>query len=211
MTRTATPLETLLARLLGDLGNLTLKLDPMSQARLEALDGVSVRFEVIGPLGGEPRPMTLTIAGSGLSWHAGAGERPNAIVTGTLPAIASLLGSAEGSTAGQARIEGDESVLREVAGLLRHLEPDLAEPMGGILGRDMADNLIGMAEAGIAFLKSAAESVAGSAREGARAAYVADPDFLEALDNLDDLQLRVDRLTSRIGLLEAERDPDRLS
>jgi ubiquinone biosynthesis protein UbiJ len=92
-----------------------------------------------------------------------------------------------------------------VAGLFRDLEPDIAEPLSSLVGRALADDLIGAAEAGIAFLKSAAESMTAGLQQQARQTWVNDEAFSRLMDRTDDLQLRIDRLEARVRLAEAAR------
>jgi ubiquinone biosynthesis protein UbiJ len=196
-------LEALFTGFLTSVGHATLKLDPTSDIRLAALEGKSLRLNVVGPGGSGPGTLTLRVSDGELEWLTGETVRPNAILTGTLPDIVALLlgpDSGPGVT-----IEGDEAVLSEFGKLLTAFEPDLAGPIGNVLGQRAADDLIGLAEAGIALLKSAAETIGGSARESARAGWVADEDFDRALDRIQGLQLRVDRLAARVGLAERDR------
>jgi len=199
----ATPIEDLLTGMLSSVGNAALKLDPTSSVRLRALEGKSLRLEIIPPGSDAPRPLTLISRDAELEWEATRTDQPNVILTGTLPDILALLANPE--AANSVRIEGDEVVLADFGAVLSHFEPDLAGPMTDVIGPQLADNLIGLAEAGIAVLKSAAESIGQTAREGARANYLADAEFSTMLDRLDSVRLRIDRLSARVGLLESSR------
>ncbi len=207
MTLPPTPLEEGLARLLGELTSQTLKLDPASHPRLEALAGTRIRFDLLPPaLPGVPspgpRPMLLTVHPDGLDLRPDDGQQAHAVVRGTLPEIAAgVFGGPAGSGKGL-RIEGDEAALQSVSALFRDLEPDLAGPLSGLLGREAADNLLGAAEAGLAFLRSAAESVGAGLRQEARSAWVSEDSFNALLERSEDLSLRVDRLAARVRLAE---------
>lgn len=201
--RSPTPLEDLVTGFLTSVGNVTLKLDPSSQVRLAPLEGRSLRLNIVGPTGPPSRTLTLCVHGGELEWVSGEVDKPNAILTGTLPDLAAvLLDPDSGPGVG---IEGDETLLREFGALLTAFEPDLAGPIGDVLGQRAADDLIGFAEAGIALLKSAAETLGNSARESAREGWVGDEDFGQALERMEGLQLRVDRLAARIDLLDRGR------
>lgn len=213
MSANPSPLESALARLLGGIGNQTLKLDPASHPRLIDLAGTCVRFDVIPPSlttaeAPEPRSITLRVRPDGLDLNAGNLDQPHVVVTGTLPEIARSFFSAEISQkvgpdrSSRLRIDGDEAVLQNVADLFKALQPDLAEPFSGLVGREVADGLVGLAEAGMAFLKSAAESVTAGARADATATWVDDAAFQNLMDRLDDLRLRADRLDARIQIFE---------
>lgn len=200
MSTAGTPPEQLLARVLGDLGNTALRLDPLSRARLGPLVGRCARIDVIPPGGGTPRPLTVLIGDAGLVCRAGTEPPPHVILTGTLPDIARQL---TGTGGGGVRIEGDESVLTGLADLFGTLQPDLAAPLGNLIGRELADDLVGLAEAGFAMLRSAAESLSIAARRDAADAFVNRDGFEHLLARLEDLRLRVDRLEARTRHLEA--------
>jgi ubiquinone biosynthesis protein UbiJ len=206
------PLESLLLGAVESAGNMALKLDPLSSARLQGLEGRSVRLEIRTPMGGEPRLLTLKVSDGVLHWRGGAAERPNAIVSGTLPQLAALLGpdggtdSRFGSATGDGvRIQGDESLIEALGAVLRKFQPDLAGPLGQVVGTELADNLVGMAEAGIALLKSATQTLSRTATSGVRESFLTSEEYSAVLDRIDDLRLRTDRLSARIGLLEASR------
>jgi len=217
MTLPPTPLEALLASLIGEVTSRTLQLDPTSYPRLEAIAGTRIRFEVIPPAlpgvpEGDARTLLLTVHPDALDLRAGADGEAHAVVRGTLPDIArSLLGQdPDADTTAGVRVEGDGAALQAVAALFRDLEPDLAEPLSALLGRDMADNVIGAAEAGLAFLKSAAESMTAGLRQEARSNWVDDDAFRQLMDRTEDLGLRVDRLAARVRLAEERTEqPDR--
>ena len=214
MTLPPTPIEEALARLVGEFTSQTLKLDPASHPRLENLDGTRIRFDIVPPaLPGMPEPaprsLLLTVYADGLDLRPEGGEEAHAVVRGTLPEIAaSVLGSEPivGNRQGM-RIDGDEAALQSVSALFRDLEPDLAEPLTGLFGREAADSLLGAAEAGLAFFRSAAESLSAGLRDEARSVFVSEDSFRELLERAEDLRLRVDRLDARVRLAE-QREQD---
>lgn len=188
--------------MLGEAGNAALRLDPLSRARLAALSGRCARIEVVPPGGGTPRPLTVAVNDAGLDCRAGSEGAAHVILTGTLPDILRRLTGAQGG--GAVRIEGDESVLTGLAELFTNLQPDLGAPLGDLIGQPLADDLMGLAEAGFAFLRSAAESVATSARRNAADAFVSHDGFERLITRLEDLRLRLDRLEARTRRLETE-------
>ena len=214
MNTSTSPLESLLARLAGEIGSQTLKLDPISYPRLASLAGTRIRFDILPPSvpgfpgrTADPRTLLLVVQPEALLLEAGSTDEAHAVVTGTLPDIArTFFGPAAVSdrttSTSSVRIEGDEALLQAVASLFRDLEPDLAEPLGKVIGRDAADGLIGAAEAGFAFLRSAAESLASGARKEAGNAWVTERAQDSLMDRVDDLRLRVDRLDARVRLAE---------
>jgi ubiquinone biosynthesis protein UbiJ len=223
MSRSPSPLESLLVRVTGEISSQTLKLDPASYPRLEALAGTRIRFDVLPPRvpglaskNTEPRTVLLEVLPDALQLQLGSDEQAHAVVRGALPDIARALlapSAATGKPAATsaAQIAGDEAALQAVAGLFRDLQPDLAEPLARVIGRDAADNLVGAAEAGVAFLRSAAESLAGGARKEAGQAWVTDQAQSSLMDRLDDLKLRVDRLDARTRIAEGRAAPSRPS
>lgn len=209
---TRSGLEELFSQALTSIGNLTLKLDPLSQARLDALEGICVRFEVVTP---DREDLLITVVrvcdgqlvvatlGSHDRTEDSSDDKPNAIVTGPAGDLLALLSNR--GTSSRVTIDGDEQVLADLATLLKHFEPDLAGPMGEILGTQAADNLVGIAEAAIAALKSTAESLGAVARQGAQARYLGNPEFDQMLGRLEELQLRVDRLGARVRDIESSQ------
>jgi len=216
MSRTVSPLENLLARLAGEISSQTLKLDPTSHPRLQALAGTRIRFDVTPPelpgvpaAANEPRTVLLTVHEDALTLDAGGDKEAHAVVNGTLPDIARVFfgPAAEDNKSANVRIEGDEAALQAVAALFKDLQPDLAEPLAQVIGRDAADSLIGAAEAGVALLRSAVESLATGARKEVRNTWLTDQAQESLLDRMDDLRLRIDRLDARIRLAEERAAP----
>jgi ubiquinone biosynthesis protein UbiJ len=199
------PLEDLIAGILSSAGNAVLNLDPASAPRLAELEGKTMALRALLP-GGREQTFVVTVGAGQLAWVAGAdaeSQRPNVMVTGRVPDIAALLRNpdhAEGVV-----IDGDEQVLAAFAAVLTRFHPDLAGPIGNVIGPEAADGLIGLAEAGIAFMKSAADTLEHMARDGAGSAFVAETDFDRLLDRMEGLTLRIDRLNARLALLENAR------
>jgi ubiquinone biosynthesis protein UbiJ len=162
-----------------------------------------VRFDILTPGSAEPYPQTIRVSDGQLRVEARAARKPNAIVTGRVPDILALL--ADSTSSSRVMIEGDENVLTDLTELLKHFEPDLAGPMSGILGSQVADTFVGLAEAAMAALKSTAESLSSVARDGTRSRYLVNSDLDCMLESLEDLQLRVDRLGARVRVVESNR------
>jgi ubiquinone biosynthesis protein UbiJ len=101
--------------------------------------------------------------------------------------------------------EGDEAVLAELTGILTNFEPDLAEPLTTFLGADVADNLVGVAETAFASLRSVLQGLGNAAQDTAGRSYVNSPNLSTLLNGLDDLQLRIDRLTAKVHAAEQRR------
>jgi len=205
MSGTRGNLETLFADALAALANASLNLDPSSAARLSALEGRRIRIiaELPPPLGA--RHFTLQVEAARLRLFPDDTENPNVIVTGTVPDLARWLLTGHTISGGGLRIEGDTTVLTEAVAVFRGFNPDLAIPLGRILGADTAASLLGAGELALAGLRSAAEAMGGSIRQGAAERFVSREQVAQFLDALDDTQLRVDRLAARVSAEEAQR------
>lgn len=208
MAATANPVEQILGQLLSAAGNLTLELDPVTPARLESLEGRRIRLEITGPGPVGTRSVGLAVRGGRLEVLPGDTTPANAIVHGSLPRIIGFLTSgapAPRQAEDGLRIEGDAKVLSDMEELFRRYQPDLAGPVEQLVGKRAAEDLLGMAEAGIALFKSAGQSIGNIATATAQSSYVADSELDTMLNALEDLRLRIDRLAARTGLLESKR------
>lgn len=197
------------ATLFGALGNRSLSLDPRSAARLTALEGKSVRFDVIGPTGDLTTPLTLEIIDAQIAFDTRTDSTPDAIVRGTAPALFGWLVTNSGHRApAGVTFEGDENLLQQIAALVKDFRPDLEAPLDQLFGRAAARDLLGAAETTANLLRSAFEGLGHamqtSARTAVRAGFVAQPDMPDMLDALHALQLRMDRLGARIQQLELQ-------
>ena len=192
--------DAVFADLLADLANRGLDLDPTSRARLSALEGRSVLIAVELPLA--TRELFVTVVQGRLRLLTRAGEAPNASVRGRPPALLAWLA---GSASPGVEIEGDTTLLGELAGVLRNYRPDLERPLAGIVGGDAARTAIGTVELALSGLRSALEGAGHTARAGAARAFVDRGQLDRLLDELDDLQLRVDRLGARVTAVEQHR------
>ena len=192
--------DAVLADLLADLANRGLALDPTSRARLTALEGRLVLVTVELPLAA--RELFITVDQGRLRLLTRAGEAPNAAVRGRPPALLAWLA---GSAGPDVEIEGDTTLLGELAAVLRNYRPDLEGPLAGIVGSEAARNAVGTVELALSGLRSALEGAGHTVRAGASQTFVDRPQLGRLLDELDDLQLRVDRLGARIAAVEQRR------
>ena len=201
------PLETMLADALATLANASLDLDPAGRARLSALEGrrVQIVAELPPPL--TARHFTLEVEDARLRLHSRDLDRPNVVVTGSVPDLAQWLLTGETGARGGLRIDGDTTVLLELAAVFRGFTPDLAGPLSRVVGEETAASLLGAGEMAMAGLRSAAAAVTGSLRQGAADRFVSRQQMDRFLDALDDMKLRVDRLGARVSAEEARRQP----
>jgi len=215
-------LDAVLVDLLTTLSNASLDLDPLAKARLSALEGTRVQFEIKLPTPVDDKNLLLRIADSRLEFSPGPDEptgeaaphgangQPHAIVRGSIPSVlAWLTGSGTGSDT--LTFEGDEAVLAELSGILTNYQPDLAEPLSRLLGGDAAESLISAAEMALATFRSMLESASSAAQHSAGRSFVSTPKLDTLLTGLDALQLRTDRLAAKVRAAEAARTAERSS
>ncbi len=215
-------LEVVLVDLLSTLSNASLALDPLATARLSALEGTRVQFEIKLPTPVDDKNLLLRIVDSRLEFTPGPDEptdeagphgangQPHAIVRGSIPSVLAWL-TGSGTVSDTLTFEGDEAILAELAGILRSYEPDLAEPLASLLGDEAAESLIGAAEMALATFRSMLESASSAARHSAGRSFVSTPKLDTLLTGLDALQLRTDRLAAKVRAAEAGRATERTS
>jgi ubiquinone biosynthesis protein UbiJ len=198
--------EAVAAEMLATLANAGLKLDPLSEPRLAALEGRSVRFEVTLPGRETAAVLTARIAKASLQFCVDAEPEPgqlrpevDAIVRGS---ITELLAWFQGAGSRGLSFEGDEQLLASLGGLLSDYQPDLALPLSRILGAETASNLLGFAETALAATRSALQAAGNAAADGARARFTDTSELNQAITTVEDLNLKVDRLLARVALLE---------
>lgn len=198
---TAPSLETALVELVNRAANATLELDPKAASRLATSEGHRARLIAELPHG--EKVFTLAVVGGRLALTPHAEPEPNVVVRGSVPALLSML--AGGRSVGPVTIEGDVSVLEELAAVFKGFAPDLAEPLSRWVGEAPADGIMNAAEAGLALLRSAAEATGASLRRGIGDRFATRTRTNAFLDRLDDARERSDRLAARIEALERAR------
>jgi ubiquinone biosynthesis protein UbiJ len=203
-------LAALFADFLAQLTNASLRLDPASADRLRTLDGRSVRLEVIMPGQTSPGSFTLIINDGRIDLHALERPNPNVIARGRLEDFIAWFASPghPGDRAARISINGDEAVLAEITSVFRRFRPALPGPLNDLLGSPLADNMLSLAEAAMAALRSAADGVGSAARHEVASRYVSTGPMSQVLDQLDDLRLRADRLAARVAAEETRRRPE---
>lgn len=197
--------EMLFAELVNTLTDAALRLDPRTRSRLLKMDGHQVNLvtELPAPLG--CKTVGVRIAGDRLQIVPEPTGAPNAVARGSLTDFLGWFASA-GTNPGNMTIEGDEATLQEIATIFRGYAPDVAAPLGAVLGNDVAENLLGLGEAALASLKSVAETAGSALRHAAGERYATREDLDAFLATLDDTRSRIDRLAARVTLAEARSD-----
>ena len=187
------------AEMLATLSNAALKLDPLSEPRLRALEGRTVRLDIQMPGNSTPVHWLLGIDKASLQIDTCDECQAHAIVRGGLGALLSWL---SGGDARGLEFSGDELLLEQLAGLLSGYQPDLAQPLGRIIGEETATRLFSFAEAAGAAARSALQAAQGAAQQTAKQHYTGEHQLGEATETLENLSLKVDRLQARTRLLE---------
>jgi ubiquinone biosynthesis accessory factor UbiJ len=200
-------LGAVLADALAELANRSLALDPASRARLSALEGRQIQLttELPPPLGRQDQ--TLTVEGGRLRLLSRPADRPNVIVRGSPVDLAGWLLRNENAPESRLEIEGDSTVLAELRAVLVAFRPDLGAPLRRVFGDEFAQTALGTAELALASLRSALEGAGQTVRDGAARAFVDRVQTDAFLDELDDLSLRVDRLSARVQAQEQRHVP----
>ncbi len=201
-------LDSVLADTLAELANKGLDLDPVSRARLGALEGRRLLITVEMPPPLAARELGLTVLAERLRFFPHAPESPHAVIRGAPLALAAwALGGADnaGRLAAGLQIDGDVAVAQELGELLRSYRPDLGGPLERLLGPELAGTALGTLELAGAALRSALEGVGQTVREGGARVFVDRAGAERFLDDLDDLRLRIDRLAARMTAEERRR------
>lgn len=203
-------LAALLADGLGEFANATLGLDPVGAARLAELEGCRVLIRAPGA-GRFPGPaelaFALCVSDGRLRLLAGAVDRPNAIVTGSLPQLVGWAMSRGRSSPAGLRIDGDTRLLETLSEIAQGYDPDLERPLGRLIGPANATRLLATAELAVAGLRSVLQAAASGVRQGAGQWFATGEAAAGFLDELDDLKLAVDRLEARVAAAERRRKP----
>lgn len=187
------------AEILATLSNAALKLDPLTEPRLRALEGRTVRLDIQMPGSSAPTRWMLSSDRASLQVNA-CDERPaHAIVRGSLGDLINWL--SRGDRHGM-QFSGDELLLEQLAGLLSGYQPDLGQPLGRIVGEETATRLLSFVEAAGAAARSVLQAAQGAAEQTAQQNYTGEHQLDAAIETLENLALKVDRLQARTTLLE---------
>ncbi|MDP6471787.1 MAG: hypothetical protein QGI81_12430 [Pseudomonadales bacterium] len=190
----------MLSGLAGALANAALALDPTRKARLEALSGRRLRIESHLP----PVAADLIIEADAFSIANADRVRPHVIVRGNPPQLLAMLFNAAASAQSGIEIEGDDTLLAELADIFRSIAPDPAAPLEPYLNTDTTQMLTGAVELAVATFRSAMEAASDAARDFAAGHYTTRPSADAFLERLDALRARIDRLDARVDLCERD-------
>jgi len=200
-----TAAESMFIDFVNTLANAGLRLDPLSESRLRALEGRCVHLIPRLPAAGE-KIFSLLVSDGRLELVPYAIPQPNAIARGTMTDLLGWIARGP-SPSGGISFEGDETVLQELSDIFRAYRPDLSEPVAGLLGHELTASLLNVVEGAVAALRSAAQGAGSALQQGTAQHYVTRKSLNTFLDVLDDTRARVDRLTQRVAAEEARAHP----
>ncbi|MDA1073558.1 MAG: SCP2 sterol-binding domain-containing protein [Proteobacteria bacterium] len=199
------PLATLLADVATSAANASLRLDAELAQRVQRLNGRVMLIETTTP----PNRWTCSVHDGRINVEPGETVKPNVVIRG---AIADLLTALNGSFDG-IQIDGDEATLSEFQAAFKAFRPDVFGPLRQVFGDRSADrmqaaaeDLLGAAEVALQGLRALAAGAVDSVKVEAGKQFVSTQTKEAWLDTLDELKLKLDRLSARTDILERNAD-----
>ena len=185
---------------LGDfattISNRALDADPEIRERLSELDGNTIEFCITMP----PTRWHLSIVDGRLVVAPPGAAAPQVIVRGDGLAILNWLINRTGVT-----IEGDTAVLAKLEALLSSYDPELDQGLAQVLGADGAHRLLSGVELGLSGMKTAFEGLGHALKGQSGEHFVQQGQFDDLLSGIDELRLRVDRLSANIKAADQKK------
>lgn len=187
-----------LQRLLRQLSERALALDPHTAQQVRTLAGQVVEIHCLAP----DLCWHLHIAEAHIDFTTGPAEHPNVALTGSAKGLLQTL--LTGSSADRVAIDGDATVLMQLQALAKNFSPDFVRPLGNVVGKDKAQRTAALLELGAVTLGSmfnaAAQQTQASAESFMTQRFTTAPEVEDFLSRVDLLRLRVDRLQARLTL-----------
>lgn len=181
-----------------------LKLDPETRARLAALDGKLVRFEVASP----DIDVVLGVVDGRVSVPSRHDGEVDATVAGSLAALRSLARSNDALLRGDVRLSGDVSVGVALRDAVKGIDVDWQERLSPLLGDAVVHRLDRAASGASAWLGRSRAAMRENARDWFEdeAELVATADEVAGFgEGVDAARERGDRLEARLRSLERGR------
>ena len=195
-----------LQRLLSDLSERAIHLDPVAAKNFASLAGQVIEIHCLEPA----LTWHLTLQESSIEVHAGASDNPNVAVTGKPKGLLQTLMT--GATSETVVIDGDAAVLMALQTLAKDYSPDLAKPLDAWLGRETGQRTAALVELGMATLGELLTSTRTQAHHATQNYFnerYATQDQGEGLGGrLDQLRLRIDRLEAKLNRYQHPESPD---
>ena len=195
-----------LQRLLSDLSERAIHLDPVAAKNFASLAGQVIEIHCLEPA----LTWHLNLQESSIEVHAGASNNPNVAVTGKPMGLLQTLMT--GATSETVVIDGDAAVLMALQTLAKDYSPDLAKPLDAWLGRETGQRTAALVELGMATLGELLTSTRAQAHHAIQNYFnerFATQDQGEGLaGRLDQLRLRIDRLEAKLNRYQHPESPD---
>ena len=195
-----------LQRLLSDLSERAIHLDPVAAKNFTSLAGQVIEIHCLEPT----LTWHLTLQESSIEVHAGASNNPNVAVTGKPLGLLQMLMT--GATSETVVIDGDAAVLMALHTLAKDYSPDLAKPLDAWLGRETGQRAAALVELGMANLGELLTSTRANAHHATQNYFserYATQDRGKGLaGRLDQLRLRIDRLEAKLNRYQNPETPD---
>ena len=189
--------ENALSQLFNVVADRAVQSDPEFAARLDRLDGRIVQIRCTDP----QITWHLRIESSSIRFLPGSTDRPHVIVSGKLFELARWF---SGDSSVDVRIDGDDSTLIELLQTLSTYDPEFVGAVSQVIGKQATQEILRVAEMGLRGFQSLAQGVGESLKGQAAQRYVSEEDLEPLLSGIDELRLRVDRLSARVHQQEQQ-------
>ena len=195
-----------LQRLLNDLSERAIHLDPVAAKNFTSLTGQVIEIHCLEPA----LTWHLTLQESSIEVHAGASNNPNVAVTGKPLGLLQMLMT--GATSETVVIDGDAAVLMALHTLAKDYSPDPAKLLDAWLGRETGQRAAALVELGMANLGELLTSTRANAHHATQnyfsERYATQDQGKWLAGRLDQLRLRIDRLEAKLNRYQHPETPD---
>ena len=195
-----------LQRLLNDLSERAIHLDPVAAKNFTSLTGQVIEIHCLEPA----LTWHLTLQESSIEVHAGASNNPNVAVTGKPLGLLQMLMT--GATSETVVIDGDAAVLMALHTLAKDYSPDPAKLLDAWLGRETGQRAAALVELGMANLGELLTSTRANAHHATQnyfsERYATQDQGKGLAGRLDQLRLRIDRLEAKLNRCQHPETPD---
>ncbi len=195
-----------LQRLLNDLSERAIHLDPVAAKNFTSLTGQVIEIHCLEPA----LTWHVTLQESSIKVHAGASNNPNVAVTGKPLGLLRMLMT--GATSETVVIDGDAAVLMALHTLAKDYSPDPAKLLDAWLGRETGQRAAALVELGMANLGELLTSTRANAHHATQnyfsERYATQDQGKGLAGRLDQLRLRIDRLEAKLNRYQHPETPD---
>ncbi|MEC8347309.1 MAG: SCP2 sterol-binding domain-containing protein [Pseudomonadota bacterium] len=195
-----------LQRLLNDLSERAIHLDPVAAKNFTSLTGQVIEIHCLEPA----LTWHVTLQESSIEVHAGASNNPNVAVTGKPLGLLQMLMT--GATSETVVIDGDAAVLMALHTLAKDYSPDPAKLLDAWLGRETGQRAAALVELGMANLGELLTSTRANAHHASQnyfsERYATQDQGKGLAGRLDQLRLRIDLLEAKLNRYQHPETPD---